>query len=68
MHIVGSRLGDDVDRSAGGRAEVGTVVAAIDLEFQDVILVHGEAHAATVARGLTAVDGNAVAASVAAVK
>ena len=49
MHVVGAGLGDNVDGSAGGSAQVGGVVTAIDLEFLHIILVDGQANAAAVA-------------------
>ncbi len=41
MYVVAAGLGDNVDRSASGSAEVGAVITTVNLEFLDVILVDG---------------------------
>src|SRR5208282_887690 len=68
VRSVGARLGDNVDGRAGGCSQVGAVIAAIDLKFLYVVLAYGKANAAAIARGLATVDGDAVAAAIAAVE
>ena len=48
MHIVGAGFGHYVDGRTGGCAQVGGVVAAIDLEFLHIVLAYRQAHAAAI--------------------
>src|SRR4029077_7804604 len=53
---------------AAGAAQVRPVIAAVYLEFLDGILAHRKPYASRVARGFTAVNGNAVPPSITAIK
>src|SRR5262249_13360002 len=68
MHVVGSALGDNIEGTSAGAAQVSTVVGAVDLELLPCILAQGKAHAAGVVVGLTAVHSHAVATAVATIK
>src|SRR5262249_25782057 len=46
VHPVGAGAGDDVDDAAAGAAQLGRVVAAVDLEFLHGLLTDGRANTA----------------------
>src|SRR5215472_12918618 len=68
VRIIAAGFGDDVDRCTAGAAEVGSVITAVDLKFLHSVLAHVEAHAAGIIVDFAAVNGNAVAAAIAAIE
>ena len=68
VDVVGPGFCHDVDGGAAGPAEVRPVIAAINLKFLHGILRHIQPDTARIIVHLAAIDGNAVAAAVAAIK
>ena len=68
MQIVCTRFGHDVDGRATGSAQVGRVIAPVDLEFLHCVLAQGQTHAAGIVVGLAAVNCDTVASAIASVK
>jgi len=68
VDVISARFCDDIDGRAGCAAQIGAIVAAIHLELLHGVLTHRQANAASIVAGLAAVNGDAVAAAVAAVE
>src|SRR5258708_2704072 len=68
MNVIAPGFGYDVNRRAAGSAEISSVIAAVDLKFLHGILGHIQSYAARVIVHLSAVDGYAVAPTIAAIK
>ena len=68
VDLVAAGFCDDVHGRARGAAQIRAVVASVHLKFLDRVLAHGEAHAAGIVARFAAVNRDAVAAAVAAVK
>src|SRR5260370_11182505 len=68
VQLIGAGFRDDVDRCATRAPKVRCIIAAVDLKLLNRILAQRETHSARVIIGFSAVDGDAVASAVAAVK
>src|SRR5438270_6541662 len=68
MNLIAAGLGDDVDGRAAGAAQIGSIVAPVDLEFLYRVLAHVQAHAAGIIIHFAAIHRNTIAAAVTSVE
>ena len=68
VQLVRPGLGDDVNRCAARSPELRRVIAAVDLKLQNRVLTQRETHSTRVIIGFPTVNGDAIAAAIAAIE